>query len=197
MKSKGHLGPPLITTHSTISTASPNATKPPAHPRQGVFLHPTSFIAAGLKWAAQIQDPKKVTLVWPGTFHTAEETVIAYDEAALKFKGAKAKLNFPEKVRDLTDLGFMVSIGISARRSEQLAAILRPPIYLDLLHHTDQLIQSGDEELLHNVASGFYGGEPFMLGSSPSMALASSTISFSRTSTTEYSKSQARGKTTR
>ncbi|KAK8943784.1 hypothetical protein KSP40_PGU010084 [Platanthera guangdongensis] len=91
----------------------------------------------------------------------------------------------------------MVSRGISVRRPEQIAAILRPPIYLDLLHHTDHLIQSGDEELLQNVASGFYGGESFMLGSSPSTAQASSTISFSGTSTTKNGRSLVRRTTTR
>ncbi|KAG2672120.1 hypothetical protein I3843_13G024400 [Carya illinoinensis] len=51
------------------------------------------------KYAAEIREAKKNgKRVWLGTYESPEDAALAYDRAAFKMRGSKAKLNFPHLI---------------------------------------------------------------------------------------------------
>ncbi|KAK3419712.1 hypothetical protein EUGRSUZ_G00392 [Eucalyptus grandis] len=51
------------------------------------------------KYAAEMRDPKKKgARIWLGTYETPQDAALAYDRAAFKMRGSKAKLNFPHLI---------------------------------------------------------------------------------------------------
>lgn len=66
-------------------------------------------------FAAEIRDPKKKgSRIWLGTYETPEDAALAFDQAAFKMHGSRARVNFPHLVGSSTN--FTQPVRVNPRR---------------------------------------------------------------------------------
>ncbi|KAF9621388.1 hypothetical protein IFM89_020587 [Coptis chinensis] len=85
------------------------------------------------RWAAEIRDGDKI--VWLGTYNTAEEAAIAYDDAAVRLRGPNAVTNFPT-------LTLGSSTGWARNGIEQKKCILYDEKLKPIMKYSEQVLKS-------------------------------------------------------
>nr|AYL99847.1 DREB1C [Caragana korshinskii] len=94
------------------------------------------------KWVCELRQPNNKTRVWLGTFSNPDMAAIAYDVAALAFRGEAASLNFPHAATSLPRLNSRTS----SIRSIQFAAMQAA----EKQFSSGYFFQPSEEEIVRN-----------------------------------------------
>ncbi|PHU27000.1 Dehydration-responsive element-binding protein 2F [Capsicum chinense] len=96
------------------------------------------------KWVAEIREPKKRTRMWLGSFATAEQAAMAYDEAARRFYGPDAYLNLPHMRANFNPLNkskkfkWFSSSNVFTNSTGLLNLCAQPNVHIGQLKRDDQ-----------------------------------------------------------